>query len=242
MSFEKLNFLPFLFLLLIAMALCGPAHATKTVTSPYVHEGESAVEWKGGYEMEDGSNDNWEMEASVAHGVTSWWETELAVELEHDGGASETDVTGAAWENKFQLAPKGAFFVDPGLKIEYGKNLQGGPDEFQAKLLLAKQIGDFGNKANFNFGHELGEDAADDWEYGFAYALTYDYSEEFQFGAEWYSDFANFSGDFDDEGHQLGPVMYGEIGESVGYELGMLFGVSDAAPDGLVKAVIEYEF
>jgi len=72
--------------------------------------------------------------------------------------------------------------------------------------------------------------------------LAYDYSEDFQFGVEWYSDFGDFDDDFDDQGHQFGPVIYGDAFGGLGYEAGILAGVSESAPDALVKVIIGYEF
>ena len=52
----------------------------------------------------------------------------------------------------------------------------------------------------------------------------------------------NDSDDFDEQSHRIGPVAYGEIGHGVHYQTGVLFGVSDEAPDAELKAVLEYEF
>ena len=46
---------------------------------------------------------------------------------------------------------------------------------------------------------------------------------------------------FDEQELQFGPVVYGKIGDHIKYDVGYLFGVSDAAPDGVLKWVIEYE-
>lgn len=219
------------------------AFAAPTITSPYVSEGEAAVEFKGGYEFgdDDADDDSWETEASVSYGVTSFWETKLAIEAE--GAEDEdTEFSKLAFENKFQLAPKGALFIDPGLKIEYARNLEGGPDEIEAKLLLSKPVGDFSNMANFGIAREVGEDSEDDFSYSLSYGLAYAWTEDFQLGVEWYSDFGDFDNDFDEQGHQFGPVAYGDIVEGLEYEAGLLFGVSDAAPDFALKAVLEYEF
>ncbi len=218
------------------------AHATKTVTSPYVNKGEAAVEWKGGYEIDGDEKDAWESEVSTAYGVTDFWETEIGGEFEDAGRGEDLEFTSLVWENKFQLAPKGVFFIDPGLKVEYAKNLQGEADEIQAKLLLAKQIASFSNIANLGVARELGEDSGDDFGYSLSYALIQNYSDNFQFGAEWYSDFGDFSDDFEDQGHQVGPVVYGDLFGGLSYQAGVLFGVTDSSPDALVKTVVEYEF
>ena len=226
----------------MATLFAFPAYATKNVTSPYVTEGESEIEWKGGYEIDDEDDDAWEMETSYAYGVTSFWETEIGVSGEDAGDDEDAEFSALTWENKFQLAPKGALWVDPGLKLEYERSLQGGPDEIKAKFILAKQIDKFKNKANFNVSREVGDDSENDLEYGLSYMLAYDYSEDFQFGVEWYSDFGDFDDDFDDQGHQFGPVIYGDAFGGLVYEAGILAGVSESAPDALVKVIIGYEF
>lgn len=227
----------------LILLTASPAFATKTVTSPYVHKGEAALEWKGGHDINE-DDDEWGMEASGSYGVTDWWETEVGMEFA-DEADDDFEAEALVFENKFQLAPKGALFVDPGVKVEYAKNLKGGPDELQAKFLLGKQIGKFSNLANIAVSREVGEDSENDLEYGFSYALAYEHSEDFAYGLEWYSGFGTFKSDsdsFDEQSHQVGPVAYGELTEGVEYEAGVLFGLTDEAPDATIKAVLEYEF
>lgn len=218
------------------------AYATKTITSPYVHEGEGSVEWKGGYAIDDDDDNSWEMEGSVSYGVTRFWETEFGVAGGDPGRGKDADFNALIWENKFQLAEPGTFWIDPGVKLEYERSLQGGPDEIQAKLLLAKSIGAFSNLANFSIAREIGDDSEDEFEYGFSYGLSYEHSNDLAYGVEWYSDFGDFDGDFDDQGHQVGPAVYGNAAGLFEYEAGVLLGVSDAAPDALFKLVLEKEF
>jgi hypothetical protein len=151
-------------------------------------------------------------------------------------------LSAVVWENKFQLGERGAFWADPGVKVEYEHNLQGGPDEIQAKFLLAKAMGKFSNLANVSISREVGEDSEDEFGYGFSYGLSYEHSEDFAYGLEWYSDFGNFEDDFDDQGHQVGPVVYGDAAGLFEYEAGALIGVSDGAPDALFKLALEKEF
>ena len=63
----------------------------------------------------------------------------------------------------------------------------------------------------------------------------------FEPGIEIYSEFGDFDNDFDEQGHSIGPVAYGKLFDNIGYDTGVLFGVSDAAPDVELKAVLEYE-
>jgi hypothetical protein len=219
------------------------AHGVSTIYSPYVHEGEAAVEVKGSYKIneDDSDEDSFAGEMTVGYGLTHFWQMEAGAELEHND-EDDTRVTALVWENKFQLAPEGALFVDPGLKIEYEKSLTGEADEVLARLLLAKRIGKFTNLSNINFGREVGEDSSGDWEYGFSYGLSYNHSETFSYGLEWHSDFGDFEGDYSEQEHRVGPAVYGQLAEGIPFEAGVLFGVSEHAPDAELKAVIEYEF
>lgn len=234
-------------LALASLILAIPAHAAQTITSPYVEQGAIEVEAKAGYiiDNDDESDGAWETEASVAYGVTSFWETEFGFAVEDAGEGEDADFTALAWENKFQLAQPGEFFVDPGIKIEYARSLSGGPDEVGAKLLLAKQIGNFENVMNAEVDYEFGEDSDDEAAFGFAYGLSYAVADELAIGVEWYSDFGTLeddSDDFDEQGHQFGPVAYGHTPFGLEYEFGVLAGVSDSAPDAELKLVLGYEF
>ena len=127
------------------------------------------------------------------------------------------------------------------MTLEY--NTAGGPDKGEIKLLLAKNTGDFAHVANLSLEREFGEDASDETEAGFAWGSRYRYQPEFEPGFEIHSEFGALGEDtdWDDQGHQIGPVFYGKLGQFK-YDAGYLFGISDSAPDGMIKAVVEYEF
>jgi long-subunit fatty acid transport protein len=221
------------------------AHGNSVIYNPYVHEGEAALETKGSYLVNEHDNeDAWAGEVTGGYGVTSWWHTEAGFTFEgHED--EDTDVNAFVFENKFQLAPAGAWPVDVGVKIDYAKSLVGGADELGGLLLLSKNVGQFTNTSNIGIAREIGEDSGDDAEYSFAYGLSYNVNDTFAIGGEWHSDFGtleNDSDDFDEQSHRIGPVAYGEITEGVLFETGVLFGVSDEAPDAELKAVLEYEF
>lgn len=220
------------------------AHAAPNISSPYVHQGEVALELKSEYKIDDGEDkdDAWSIETSLSYGVTSFWEAEISLETEDEGHAEDAEFSKVVFENKFQLAEPGEYFVDPGLKVEYAHNLEGGPDEIEAKLLFAKKTEMFSHGLNLKTGREIGEDSDNDWEFGLSYGLTYEYSDDIQFGVEWYSSFGDFEDDFDEQEHKVGPVLFAEPLEGVGFETGVLFGVTDATPDATLKAIIEFEF
>lgn len=218
------------------------ANAAPTVSSPYVSEGATTLKLKSEYKVDDDSDDEWGLEFEAAYGVTSFWLTQVGIELEDGGHGEDAEWTGLAFENKFQLAPKGALFVDPGLKLEYKRSLNGGADEVEAQLLLAKTIGTFSNKSEFGIAHEFGDDSDDETTYNFAYGLYHNVTEGIELGGEWHSDFGDTTEKFDDQDHKAGPVAIFSLGESTKIETGALFGVSEDASDVTLKAILQHKF
>lgn len=223
----------------------GTAHAVKTVTSPYVEKGEFEVESKTAYEFdeEDDVDGSWEQVFAVGYGVTDFWKTEIEGEFEHDGeDGGNTNFEKLEWENTFQLTQPGEYFVDVGAKLVYAHAIQDdGADAIEGKLLLAKDTGKFTHIANIGIEREVGDNSSDETEYSAAWSTSYRYSPMFEPGIEIYSEFGDFDNDFDEQGHSIGPVAYGKLFDNIGYDTGVLFGVSDAAPDVELKAVLEYE-
>jgi hypothetical protein len=217
------------------------ALAVPTLSSPSVDEGEGAVEFQSGYEMDEDEEDVWEAELSASYGLTSFLEVEIAVEM-GEGDNQDADFKALKAETKIEFFEEGTAWIDSGVKLEYEHALNSGEDEIGATLLLAKSYGAVTHKLNLGTGHEVGEDAESRWEYDASYGFAYDILDSFALGAEWYSDFDDTTKSFEEESHQVGPVAYGELPMGFEYEAGALIGVSDAAPDALVKLVLDYEF
>ena len=230
--------------------LSGTALANQTVDAPYVEKGEAYVEWKGGYLIDDENevDDSWVQEGNFGYGVTDFWNIEVGGAVEHvDGNDDDTDFTGITIDNRFELTQPGEYWLDFGFSVAYGIATQDdAADSVEGKLLFAKEYAGFSNLANIIVGREVGGDAQDnDLGYGLALASSYAINDNLAAGLEWYSDFGDFEDEndsFDEQSHQLGPVLYGNFAESVGYEAGVLFGVSDNAPDATLKAVLNYSF
>lgn len=223
----------------IAIIAAEPAYATKALTSPYVTEGRATTEWRGGYDfMEDSAKDKWRMRLLQSYGVTSFWDTRIAGTWSHD---DETITDAWSWENKFQLAPKGEWPVDLGVRLDYSDTTNGDPDKIAARLLAAKALGQFSNTANFSFSREIGDDADNNIGFDFAYGLSHPLTDNYALGLEYYADFGDFDNDFDEQNHSIGPVVYGTHGQ-VRYQFGALAGISEAAPDVALKATLSYSF
>ena len=97
--------------------------------------------------------------------------------------------------------------------------------------------------ANLGLEREVGDDSEDETEGNVSWSTRYRYKPSFEPGVEIHSDFGSLSdgSEFDEEEHQAGPVIYGQLG-AFKYDVGYLVGLSDSTPDGEGKANLEYEW
>lgn len=232
----------------VVLTGAGPAWASKTVTSAGVKEGETGVEWKGEY-IVDENNDRegaWKQRLAVNHGVLSFWQTELEATVERGGAdKDDTEFASLSWKNKVQLTKQGDYWMDSGLRVSYSLDGTGGADEIEVKALAARNLSTTAHRANLIYSREVGEDSKDDAEWGLSWHSRYKYNDHFQPGFELYSEFGEIGneGDFDEQDHRIGPVASGDfLLPGMSYDAGYLFGASDAAPDGTVKLIVKYKW
>ncbi|MCC7305315.1 MAG: FTR1 family protein [Alphaproteobacteria bacterium] len=232
-------------LAILALLFPTQAQATKKVYSPYVEKGELELEWRGGLTHDDDDDEAdgaWEQKLGIGYGFTERLFLEVYGEVEKENEES-AEFTAAELEAKVQLTDPGEYWLDVGLLGEYKYNTADGADKIEGQLLLAKDVGSFMHLANLVLEREVGDDSEDETEGGISWSSRYRYNEAFEPGLEIYSEFGELSdmGEFDDQGHSLGPVVYGKVG-SFKYDVGYLIGLSDSAPDGTFKAILEYEW
>lgn len=220
------------------------AHAGNdyVIYSPRVVQGQSEVEARGFYNQDgnpaqDGKS---EYDLSAAHSFTSWWKAEIYfIKNARDPGAGG-HLSGYEFENTFQLASPGKYFVTPGFLFSYEAQTQTGvPNEIEYGPLFERQDGRVTQRLNLIFEREVGGGASGKTEFRTAYSLSYRYTARLQPALEVYLR-------PDDDSYQLGPVLYGELythgGSEIGYNLGAVFGANRAAPNVTWIARFEYEF
>lgn len=240
--------------LLLLAALAAPcaffppdAHATKKVYSPYVEKGELELELKGAYDFDDdaAADGAQKHKAAIGYGMTDSWFSEVNGELERGGAPGEDfEFSAVEWENRFQIFEPGEHWLDLGLYAAYEIALEEEhADKAEAKLLLARNAGKFTHYANVILEKEVGAHAEEGTELGLAWSSRYRCKPELEPGFEIHSDFGplNESEPFDEQRHQAGPALYGELPGGFKYDAGYLFGLSSAAPDGELKWILEYE-
>jgi hypothetical protein len=215
------------------------------VYQPRVEKGELAAEANLNYDFDhrDEMDGYFSQVVGFEYGLTDWWQVELAGEIEKEDGENNK-LTNYKWENIFAPWKPGENWMDAALYVELEKGAHSDdPNNFEAKALLEKDVGKFANTANLKAEHEFGPNHEDSWGTGIALQTKYRYDQKFEPGIEYYGDFGTFHDklSFNDQSHQIGPVAQGKI-DHVKYDTGVLFGLSDAAPDATVKLNLEYEF
>lgn len=233
-----------------AVFLSYPALAEKLVFEPRAEEGRWELETTGQYDFDRSKTKNavQEYHQAVGYGVNSFWHTELEIESETestDDAITHFRTTHLEWENIFQLAPQGKYWVDPGLYLAYEAPLaHQEPGQVEAKLLLQKSIDKFTNTLNISFNQEVGGGRDPHTDAGVSWSTKYRWRPYLQPGFEYWNDFSEMTHylTYNEQSHQVGPVLYGRIFRHFNYNIGYLFGISQAAPRGELKWVLEYEF
>ena len=235
----------------VFMAASDQAHASHKIYSPYVDEGEVELEMRAHttFDSDASKNSNEKMKFEAGYGVTDKWFTTIGGEVA-DNANHQHEYQATFWENIFQLTEQGQYWVDVGAYLEYEVgHTSGSSDQVEGKLLLEKAVGQYVNTANLVLVREVGSNAANATNFEYAWRTKYLFSKAVELGVEIYGEMGEL-GHFlpsAQQDHRIGPVLSGvlPLGSRKGkwlYEVGYLFGASDAAPDGTLKFNLEYEF
>lgn len=230
--------------------VCHSAYAGFKVYSPTVEPGEFELEVRGynTFDSDPAKNAQPEYKLEAGYGIAQRWFTSIGTTYaRNQAGTLESQEV--YWENIIQLTEQGEHWLDAGLYLEYASPREAGaPDEVEGKLLLEKSVGMYLNTVNLVFVRHVGSGASNATNFEYAWRTTYYVSSAIQPGVELYGDMGEIGHVLParQQDHRIGPVLTGLLGETDEgkwkYELGYLFGASDAAPSGTLKFSLEYEF
>jgi hypothetical protein len=242
--------LPRILLYAVVSMVAPPALADHKVYSPYVEEDILEFEARGHRSVnpapeKDGQQTH---KYEFAYGVNSWWQMSIFSKLKKDpGGRLDYDAT--AWENIFQLAPQGKYWVDVGVYAEYTRAAKSAdPDEIEFKLLLEKDVDPFVFTTNLIFNRDIGRNAGKGVGFEYAVRARYPWERGIEFGVEAFGEPGRLTGfpATSDQEHVIGPVILGKfnVNDVPGvfkYNVGYLFGLTPGSPKGTAKWEFEYE-
>ncbi|MCC6608679.1 MAG: hypothetical protein IT515_03250 [Burkholderiales bacterium] len=235
-----------------SLAIDTPAwSAPFKVYSPKVERGVNELEYRmyRDFDHRDEIDGSQAHKLSVGRGVTDFWFTEVYASFEKEDGASLKQ-DAVEWENKFQLTPRGKYWLDLGLlaELEMGTR-SGSANEFVLGPLLEKELGPrWLATVNLLFEREFGANAESGTTFAYAGRLKLRLNQYFDPAIEVYGKPGRIGhfGSFSRQEHWAGPAFYGKVKlENAGafeYSAALLFGTSEAASDRRAVLRLEYEF
>ena len=154
---------------------------------------------------------------AIGYGVNSFWHTELELEAETqptDDAITPFQATHMEWENIFQLADKGEYWLDPGVYLAYEApliNKQVG--QFEGKILLEKDFQKVSNILILVLIRKLAEGADPHTDAGISWSTKYRLSQYFEPGFEYWNDFSAIDSPVGLRSAKPsgGPVFYGRL-------------------------------
>lgn len=220
------------------------AEASNKISSPDVNEGKTELEYRGGWDHDDrNSLDQREDHKFVVnYGITDRLRLEFKAvtpKIANDYFLSYTE-----YSARYQLLKSGGWWPRLSVQANYKAAMQKHlPDRMEYTVLAAKDFGDFPQTVNAVFETENGRNAKDGTKFNINWKSQYKYSEYFVPGVELYLGQGRLGTDpGGGKEVQGGPVVSGKLIGAAKYDVGLLFGLSDAAPDTRLKWILTYSF
>ena len=246
-----------------ALAMLTPlrARADFHVVSPYeIDLGELEIEHNGSAQFDHLPSNSGAQSYTIelGTGLTSWWHSEIELGFDRDPGFNEsTFLQQVVTENTFQLTEPGEYFADFGFYVEYGQSLTTGhnaaANEITFGPLIAKDIGRTTSTVNLFFTRLLGPDqTTHGLDFTYAWQTRWNIWQPLSPAIEFYGDTGviGSSPRFSQQQLLVGPVGVGALPLSklgwgqagqLKYEIGWLFGATQASPNGTLRWRLELE-
>jgi high-affinity iron transporter len=241
-----------LLLVLAGLGLARGARADFTIHPPIVEYQEFEVEHNGSYTFGPGAankhNETGTLE--IGYGLLPWWGTEVEFAWSRTASDPPRRLDEINWENTFQLAEQGEYWLDPGIFAEVGKSTRvGNTHHLEIGPTLQKQWGNTVHTLNLFFEHPFGPNNDEkSVNFNYAWQSLWTWKREFQPGFEVFGDVGpvDRAPGIRDQQLRIGPVAYGKIDIGLGlgelkYGLGYLLGLTHGTEKGALKWNLEWE-
>lgn len=230
--------------IILGVGVIPTAWATSKVSSPNVEKGKLEFEYRGGYDTDDlvTKDDKQLHKLVVNYGLTESLRPEvkavIAKNPDHDA-----KITGIETSLRWQFFEPDEFFAAMALEGNFTASTQPNKtDKLGIKWLAEKKFDHWVHVVNLSLEEEVGEHSENGASLKLAWRSHYKVTSYFMPGIEYYGDTGKLRDHepYENQAHQLGPVIHGKLGEHVKYEAGYLFGISDSATDGTAKLLVSY--
>ena len=224
----------------------GPADY---VFTPIVEYGEREIDFKMGSASYDDGTHRTDTSLGYGYGATEYWFTELYLKRKLQ---TNSDVSYAEWENKFQLLETGKYPIELGLISEIAAPIsQNGTWEGKIGALLQTDFGKlqlntnllFERQFSTNNGPESATEALYQWQ------VKYRLQAEFEFGVQGFGTMGawdNWVNSKAEENHAAGPAVFGKLPlgnrQALKYNAAWLIGSGNGAAERTFRMQAEYEF
>lgn len=218
----------------------------------FEHNGSDSVDPRAGL----GGQQSYTMELGT--GLTPWWHSEIELGFDNDpSNGQNTLLTQIVTENTFQLTEPGEQFADLGFYIEYGQSMTHGSfaasNQVTLGPVIAKDIGRTTHTVNLFVTRQLGPDqTSQGLDFSYAWQSRWNLWAPLSPAIEVYGDAGSLGSVPRLSQQQLivGPVAVGSLNlHELGlgnagrlkYEIGWLFGATQASPAGTLRWRLELE-
>jgi hypothetical protein len=236
----------------VAVLAVAPVAAAQSLTgnvgSAGIAEGDRALEVRAGVaDTGDAAS-----RVHYDHAFTDWYQLRTVAAFSRPD-AGEWKFSALAFENWFQWSEEAAdqSGFNGGLRLAYAFVDGGGPDGAEVRLTLTdKFAGRWEWRANVIGGFETGTGSAGGADLGTRFQLTRGLdgrafgSEKWRLGAELFSEYGDTRdlAAFEDQAHQLGPVVKAEWKNGIYLQSAVRFGLTDGSDDAMFKVFVGREF
>lgn len=231
--------------LVFALFSAANAQNISGVSGAEVKAGDNSFEYRAGFSPEnDGREESFAHRLHFQHAFDDSWRARLIVFQGKKGAQPlKTQSVGIEILHQFIEREESGNW-DSGIRIDGLIPVEDGrPGRARIAWLNTVHFkSGWQARGNIYFNHAFGDRAPDGISIETREELTYKLPSGIRVGAQmfnYYNTTAHF-GSFNEQRHQVGPIIKGKIGEHAKYELGALFGVSRAASDADIRLFISY--
>ena len=215
---------------------------TSSVFSADVKKGDPSMEYRSGYDPD--SND-FAHRIHYQYGFSESWRMRLIL-LQSKNALDDLEFRYARWEGQWQFLEDEEAGWDSALRFEVQlADFDDVPSRVRVAWTGKKDLNeDWQVRGNFLTGHQFGEKSNDGFLLESRAQISRKLNNQWRFAIDYYGDMNTTKdiGSFDDQEHQLGPLLKFSFNDGFTGNFGALYGISDGAPDKEYRFTLIYGF